>query len=201
MAFSNSSYVYELLPSRFRQNDIELLLKRYLSWFGKEMDAADEAQDLFHLKISPETAPEEFIEFWLYALFGWSWFPTWFTVDQRREFYRNIAVHYARRGTARGIEEFLLAFGIRAKVFNRPLIWGEYVWGEDLWTIDRPLGFVVRISPSASAVAEDQTFWGEFSWGESHFASPAESLQVADVEALLRFQRPASQEIIIDYVV
>jgi phage tail-like protein len=198
-AFSNLNYLYEHLPSRYRRADADLFLKRFLSWFGGELDGIDNQLDSFYLKIKPETAPEEFIEWWLYALFGWSWFPSWVTLAQKRAFYGDIAAHYARRGTARGIEEFLLAFGVSAKVHNRPIFWGEFVWGEDDWAISDALGFVVEIFPTTNAVPADETFWGELIFGESHFATPGESLQRVDVEELLRFQQPASQEIIIDY--
>lgn len=197
---SNLNYLYDRLPTRFRRDDENLFLKRFLSWFGFELDSIDEKLDSFYLKIKPETAPAEFIEWWLYALFGWSWFPSFFTLEQKREFYSKIAKLYARRGTAQGIEEFLAVFGIQAKVHNRPICWGEFVWGDDVWAIDKPLGFVVQVFPQAGAVGEDLSFWGEFLWGESHFATPSLSIQRVDIDALLRFQQPLSQEIIIDYM-
>ena len=200
MSINNLNYLYDHLPARYRQNDENLFLKRFLSWFGGELDGVDEQLDSFYLKIKPETAPEKFIEWWLYALFGWSWFPPFFTPDHKRLFYANIARVYARRGTARGIEEFLAMFGVSAKVYNRPVVWGEFAYGENTWTISDALGFVVQVFPSTAAVAEDQSFWGEFLWGESHFAAATESIQRIDVEALLRFQQPISQEIIIDYI-
>ena len=196
----NLNYLYDHLPARYRRSDPDLFLKRFLSWFGSELDGVDEKLDSFYLKIKPETAPEEFIEWWLYALFGWSWFPSFFTLEHKRSFYSQIAQIYARRGTAQGIEQFLRCFGIYSKVHNRAVVWGESVWGESLWTTSSPLGFVVQIYPSASAVAEDFSFWGDFTWGQSVISIPTESLQRIDVEALLRFEQPASQEILIDYM-
>lgn len=197
---NNLNYLYEHLPARYRRNDQDLFLKRFLSWFGTELDGVDEKLDGFYLKIKPETAPEEFIEWWLYSLFGWSWFPTFFTPDQKRNFYAQIAELYARRGTARGIEEFLRCFGVIAKVHNRQIVWGEFTWGEDLWAVSAPLGFVVQVYPSTAAVSEDQVFWGEFLWSESYFSTPTQSIQRIDIDALLRFQQPASQEIVVDYM-
>ena len=162
------------------------------------MDRVDEAYDSFHLKIAPESAPVEFIEYWLWRLFGWGWFPEWFTLTQRREFYAQVARHYARSGMKRGIEEFLAAFGIEARVFDRPQHWGQFVWGADVWTFTGPLVIVVRIYPNAAAVPENLTFWGRFVWGRSHLATPALVPERADVRELLRSQKPVGQRLIIE---
>ncbi len=34
MSFSNTNYLYTHLPARFRREDKDLFLKRYLQWFG-----------------------------------------------------------------------------------------------------------------------------------------------------------------------
>lgn len=155
--------------------------------------------DSFYQKINPATAPEEFIDWWLYSLFGWGWFPEWFTLERKRHFYSNVAELYARRGTKRGIEEFLLAFGIRAHVTNEPQYWGEFAWGEEqAWTMTGPLGMVVEVSPLEAGLYQDLSFWGEFAWGGSDaFIVPAETLRNVDVEALLRFQQPLGQVMMI----
>lgn len=198
--FLNSTYLYDHLPGFMREDDLSqaLLLKRLLGFFGGELDRVDEAHDTFHLKIAPETAPQEFVEWWLWRLFGWGWFPTWFTLEQRREFYATVARHYARRGTKRGIEEFLAAFGITARVTNAPQYWGEFTVGEDGWLITAPLGLVVQIFPETAAVAEDQTFLGEYTVGEDHVAPALESVESVDVDELLRFQAPAGHIIVVE---
>lgn len=200
MSFHNLDYLWECLPAHYRQSAEEdgYFLKRFLSVFGAEMDRVDEEHDSFHLKVAPESAPNEFIEYWLWNWWGWGWFPEWFTPAQRREFYAQIAKHYARRGTKRGIEEFLAAFGVRAKVFDRPQYWGRFVWGADVWTFTAPLVIVVRIYPSAAAVQENLTFWGQFVWGSSHSATPSLVPERADVRELLRFQKPVGQQLIIE---
>lgn len=199
--FSNLEYLYgELLPAFYRRADAAqgLLLKRLLQWFAEECDAADAQVDTLFEKVSPDTAPEEFIDYFLYALFGWGYFPLWFTLEKKRAFYRDVATHYARRGTARGIEELLAAFGITARVFKGPQHWGGFVWGENQWTITEPLGMVVRIYPQTDALPEDLNYWGGFVWGESTFATPSETIERADYEGLLRFEQPVGQEIVIE---
>jgi len=198
MPISNLEYLYEHLPARMRRDDDELFLKRYLSEFGEELDGFDLQLNSFFEKIAPETAPIEFIDWWLYAFFGWGWFPSWFTDTQRRVFYAAIAQHYARRGTLGGIQEFLLAFGIRSIVEGEPRFWGEETWGENVWSVTGPLIIIVRLFPEAPAVSEDLIFYGEATWGDDFGASPAASIQRADVEALLRFCWPLAQHIFIE---
>lgn len=198
MTLSNLEYLYEHLPARLRRDDDALFLKRFLSVFGEELDGFDLQLDSFFERIAPETAPQEFVDWWLYAFFGWGWFPTWFTVARRRAFYASIAQHYARRGTKLGIKEFLAAFGIRCIVEGEPRFWGEETWGENVWSVTGPLVIIVRLFPEAPAVSEDLIFYGEATWGDDFGASPAESIQRADVEALLRFQWPLAQHLIIE---
>jgi phage tail-like protein len=198
MPFSNLDYLLEHLPARFRRGGSGLFLRRFLSWFGEEMDAADDKLDSFYQRIEPETASEEFLNWWLWSLFGWGWFPAWFTLERKRAFYAYITRHYARRGTARGIQEFLAAFGIEASVETQPLAWGEWTWGEDLFSISGPLVIIVRVRPGFGAVPEDLSYWGEYTWGEDHFAAASEQLQLADIDALLRFVQPMGQMVMIE---
>lgn len=199
MSFSNLEYLYEHLPARFRRDDDGLFLKRFLSFFGGELDKADQTLDTFHEQLAPATATEEFIDWWLWSLFGWAWFPVWFTLAQKRAFYHDIARHYARRGTKRGIEEFLLAFGVHARVINEPLFWGEWSWGEDEWFINAPLGIVIQIFPAIGALAEDLSFWGEFAWGDGDaLVTPALVPERVDIDGLIRFQWPLGNIIIVE---
>jgi phage tail-like protein len=198
MLFSNLEYLYEHLPARFRRDDDELFLKRFLSFFGEQLDKWDGDLDNFYQSIAPETASEEFIDWWLWSLFGWGWFPTWFTLERKRTFYANIATHYAQRGTAKGIKEFLAAFGIGADVITESQYWGDFTWGEDTWTMTGPLGIVVRLHPQVDAVNEDLSYWGDWAWGEGVLASPSQSLQHADVDELLRFEWPLGNDIVIE---
>lgn len=201
MPFSNLAYLYDHLPARFRREDQDLFLKRFLSVFGEELDRFDNHLDTFYQKIDPATAPEAFIDFWLYNLFGWGWFPTWFTLERKRAFYASIATHYARRGTARGIKEFLSAFGLHVEVVNRSPAWNQKAWGQGSWTISGPLGFVVRLFPEADAVPETLSFWKQSYWNQSVAPSTSLSVQRADVDELLRFVWPLSQIILIEDVV
>lgn len=200
MSFSNLNYLWEHLPALYRlsaEGD-DHFLKRFLSSIGAELDRVDEEFDGFHLKLAPETAPQEFVEYWLWSLFGWGYFPEWFNLAQRRSFYANVGRHYARRGTKRGIEEFLRDFGVTARVINQPQYWGEFTVGEDEWMITQPLGVVIQIFPGTAAAPEDQTFYGEFTVGEDHAAPPLRSLGKVDVDALLRFQQPVGQIFMIE---
>jgi phage tail-like protein len=198
MAISNLNYLYDHLPARMRRDDTGLFLKRFLSVFGEELDGVDLQLDTFFEKIAPKTAPAEFIDWWLYSFFGWGWFPTWFTLARRRAFYASIAQHYARRGTLRGIKEFLAAFGIRAIVEGEQRFYGEATWGESEWGVTGPLVIIVRLFPEAPAVSEDLIYYGEATWEDDYGASQAQSIQRADVEALLRFQWPLAQHIFIE---
>lgn len=195
MSFSNTNYLWEHLPELYRLSagDDDYFLKRFLSSVGAELDRVDAEFDGFHLRLAPESAPQEFIEYWLWSLFGWGYFPPWFTLAQRRTFYSHVARHYARRGTKRGIEEFLRDFGVTARVINTPQYWGEFTVGEDEWMITRPLGVVIQIFPQVAAAPEGQIFYGEFTAGEDHAARPLRQIGKVDVDALLRFQQPVGQ--------
>src|SRR5262245_14656782 len=140
MSFSNLDYLYEHLPSRFRRDDDTAFLKRFISFFGATLDYWDQLIDTFYQKIRPDTAPIEFVHWWLWALFGWSWYPRWMSLGRKRHLYAWFATHLARRGTWFGIEQWLSEFSCFARVFSRPEYWGEFVWGETGWTVTAPLG-------------------------------------------------------------
>lgn len=198
--FSNTEHLYAHLPARMRRDDVDggFFLKRFLSVVGSELDGFDAAHDNFFQQIDPATAPIEFIDWWLFSLFGWGWFPPWFTVAQRRAFYAYITRHYARRGTVDGIHEFLAAFGLRCIVQAAGPVYGEQVYGEDVWTSSGPLGIVVRLFAEAPAVNEDLEFYGEGTFGESVAVAPSQSIQRLDIEELLRFVQPLGNIIMIE---
>ncbi|HKO43318.1 MAG TPA: phage tail protein [Pyrinomonadaceae bacterium] len=198
MTLNNLAYLYDHLPARMRRDDAGLFLKRFLSFFGETLDGHDLQLDTFYQKIDPQTAPQQFIDWWLYTFFGWGWFPTWFTDERRRAFYAGIAQHYAQRGTFAGIKNFLSVFGLRVIVEGEPRFYGEEVYGESVWSVTGPLGFVVRIFPEAPAVSEDLEYFDEAFFGEAYGNSPGLSIQRADVDELLRFQWPLAQFIFIE---
>lgn len=198
MPFSNLEYFYQNLPARFRREDKDLFLKRFLQFFGETLDDYDEAFDAFFQNIKPATANAQWIEFWLENLFGWSWFPRWFTLADKRRLYGNFAQHLARRGTRRGIELFLLDFGIVARVHTRPLAWGEFVWGESHFAINEPLRLVVEILFIKSPPV-DLRVWGEGAWGEFYYAAPEPVLTDKEIFDLIRFQQPNAQEVIVAF--
>jgi phage tail-like protein len=201
MADNNTDYLYSHLPARMRRDDAEMFLKRFLSFFGETLDGFDLVLDTFYQRIAPETASSEFIDWWLYSMFGWGWFPVWFARGRRRAFYAAITGHYAKRGTAVGIREFLAAFGLRVVVESTPLYWGDdATWGDDVWAITGPLGIVIRLFPEAPAINEDLEFWGEGTWDESIAVAPGENIQIADVDELLRFVWPIGNIIMIEDV-
>lgn len=198
MSSRSLEHLYAHLPAFMRRDDAALFLKRFLSPPCAEADAVDEAFDAFHLQIAPETASEEFINWFLWSLFGWGYFPEWFTLGQRRAFYSKVARLYAMRGTARGIEEFLAAFGISSRVVVQGAAVGEMAVGEDEWLLTEPLAVVVQIFPNAAAVAEDLDAVGEWAAGESHAAVPSQSLARPDLDQLLRFQWPLGHVVFIE---
>jgi phage tail-like protein len=201
MSFSNTDYLYAHLPARVVRDDDGEFLKKFLTWFGTELDGVDQKFDTFWGKIQPSTAPEEFIQWWLWALFGWGWFPKWFKGDELRSFYAAFAQHLARRGTVRGIREFLLAFGVHAIVEARPRFWGESYWGESGNTIVDPLGIVIRILPQITGGAFDELrFWGESYWGDATPATPTQGITRADIEMLIRFQWPVGNLIFVEWL-
>ncbi len=192
--FSNLEYLYENLPARYRREDVGLFLKRYLTFFGETLDEYDEKFDEFFESIKPATATDEWIRFWLQNLFGWSWFPHWFTLADKRRLYGNFARHLARRGTARGIELWLKDFGIIAKVHTRTPPWGEFVWGEPTFAIAEPLHIVIEILYLQSS-RTDLHVWGECAWGEFFYAEPKPMFTNKELLDLIRYVQPHAQEI------
>jgi phage tail-like protein len=204
MSFPNNlDYLYEHLPAFMRRQDSEtsppLFLKRFLSWFGGELDGFDGVIDTLHERVAWETADEEWLNWLLWACFGWAWFPVWMTLAQKRAFYRDIATHYARRGTARGIVEFLAAFGIRSRVIVDPLFYdSSYTTDDDSWVVETPLVIIVQIFPQTDALPEELVFYGEWTTDQDAIADPALVPTRPDLDALLRFQKPAGQVIIVE---
>jgi hypothetical protein len=117
-SFSNLEYLYNHLPARFRREDRELFLKRYLQFFGETLDEWDETYLSFFERINPQTAGEEWVEFWLRELFGWSWFPYWFTVTDKRRLYHRAGPH-ARAALRRVCLRRILFFRDRADAHHR----------------------------------------------------------------------------------
>jgi phage tail-like protein len=199
---SNLQYMWELLPEFMRRLDEEVtppfFLKRFISFFTQQMDNFDAVIDELHTKVAPETASEEFLNWWLWAFFGWAWFPVWMSLDQKRNFYANVARHYAQRGTARGIVEFLAAFGIKSRVINQPIFYDEFTTDEDEWLVETPLVMVVQIFPQTDALPEELSFYDEWTTDEDAAADPALVPTREDIDALLRFEQPAGHIIIIE---
>jgi hypothetical protein len=190
MAFSNTDYLYQHLPARMRRDDTSAFLKRYISWIGNELDGVDQKYDQFYLQINPGTATSDFIDWWLYALFGWGWFPTWFTLDERRAFYAHMTQHLARRGTAIGIQKFLADFGVGCVVEKGPAFYGDTFWGDRGWLFSGPNVMVVRLFPQLPAVPADASFFSETAYGDEFYGPPGQNIGTVDVDALLRWEWP-----------
>lgn len=200
MPLSNLDYQYDSLPARFRAADGAGLLRRFLTFFGEQLDKFDQDFETFHEKVSAATAPEDFVEYWCWSFFGWGWFPDWYTPEQKRAFYADLARHLARRGTPRGIEGFLATFGIHAKVFTSAWHWDDFFWGDEEWAVTAPLAFVVQIFPMRDLAAGERDHWDEFFWDDAYFAEDTGVIGHADLEALLRFQLPLSQDVYVEYL-
>ena len=195
--FSNLEYLYNHLPSRFRRDDKDAFLKRYLQFFGETLDDYDGDFDLFFQNINAETAGEIWIEFWLRELFGWSWFPRWFTIEDKRRLYANFAGHLARRGTAKGIELWLKSFSIIAKVFTKPQYYGEAVFGDEAFFSFEPLTIAVQISHVEPRQWQDEVVFGESCFGEAFYSDNDPLFTNLELIALLRFVQPDAQEILL----
>jgi phage tail-like protein len=194
MPFSNQQYVYDHLPARYRRDDQDLLLKRFLQHFGETLDGWDTGFDAFHQSITPATASLVWIEFWLLQLFGWSWFPWWFRLADKRQLYANFARHLARRGTRRGIELWLADFGITARVHTRTAPWAEFVWGETSFGFKEPLHLIVEIL-SMRFPQVDCSAWGEGPVGEAYYTTLRPLFSTREILRLIRYVQPHAQEI------
>lgn len=194
---------YEAAFNRMPPPPLPAFLRRFLLFFALTLDGWDLMHERFYQMIAPATAPEAFVTFWLWALFDWSWYPRWFTLARKRLLYADFAQHLARRGTARGIEEFLKAFSVFARVYNRPQYWGEFAWGTAGWTITDAMGVVIQVDHVADEVNFDRggQGWGEFAWGEggSYFADTLPTLTRREIEDLCRFEWPMGQRVMIEY--
>lgn len=194
----NLDYLYNNFPARFRRDDKDLFLKRFLSFFGETADEFDYLFATFPDQINPETARIAFVEFWLRELFGWSWFPVWFSKAAKRQLYGNFAKHLARRGTARGIELWLNDFFIEAKVHKSPMFFGEGFFGEPLIFVSEPLTLIVEIGKVAPPnYIEDCSVFSESYFEECYPAESTPLYLLNEVENLLRYVQPQAQEIII----
>lgn len=196
MSFSNLDNVYDHLPARYRRGDEDGLLKRFLTPAGDVMDGWDETFDSFHESIGSTTASSVWVKFWLLVLFGWAWFPWWFTLVDLRRLYGHFGRHLGRRGTRLGIEAWLLDFGIVARVHTRTPPWSEFVWGETVFAIEQPLHLIVEIL-FVKSPAFDQCYIGQEPWGENYYVEPRPLLTEREVIDLIRFVQPHSQRITI----
>lgn len=197
MSSKNLEYLYEHLPSRFRREDKDLFLKRYLQWFGETLDGYDDVFDSFFENINPGEASETWVEFWLENLFGWSWFPAWFTLADKRRLYGNFAGHLARRGTARGIELWLADFRISTRVNARPAFVGDWIYGEPIIVVGEPLVIIVAVESAVIEASTEMQTTGEAAWGEGFYIDNAPLFTSSEFNALLRYVQPQAQEIII----
>jgi phage tail-like protein len=197
MPFSNTEYLYKNLQSRYRREDEELSLKRFLQFFGTTLDEWDEKYDSFFENINPETASEAFIDFWLDRLFGWSWFPKNFTLAQKRTLYANFASHLARRGTKKGIELWLKDFGANAVVWLKQEFYDDFFYGEPHWSVDGPLFVLVEIISLKDWGSQDIETWEESFYDDGFYmGEPEARLTENEIETLLRFMLPVGQEMI-----
>ena len=198
MPFSNQEFFYNHLPARFRREDSDLFLKRFLQFSGETLDGWDRTFVEFSSQINPQTATEEFINWWLQVLFGWSYFPNKFTLAEKRNLYGNMARHFGRRGTARGIELWLLDFGAVAQVSTRSEFLDDSFFGEPGWEVQEPLIILVEIISLLD--------WGNYDLGAfddsfigDDFLTDGTSPRLTneEIEILLRFVQPVSQEIFV----
>ncbi|HEX8565420.1 MAG TPA: hypothetical protein VF648_07085 [Pyrinomonadaceae bacterium] len=197
MPFSNRDYLYNNLPSRFRRDDADGILYRFLEFFGETTDNWDALYEAFFENIAPETASEPFIDFWLDRLFGWRYFPKNFTLAQKRTLYANFARHLAQRGTKNGIELWLRDFGIHANVWLRQEFYDDFFYGEPLWSVDAPLFILVEIISLKDWASTDIDSWGDSFWDDGMFmGEPEPRLTETEIETLLRFFLPVGQEMI-----
>lgn len=198
MSFNNLDYFYNHLPTRFQRADNNLFLKRFWQFFGTTLDGWDGKFDEFFEQINAETADAEFIEWWLDSLFGWSWFPAWFTLADKRRLYGNFAKHLARRGTARGIELWLEDFYISAKVLKSPVYYGEFAYGEESYFVAEPLLLLIEVAGvQPDNYRLEMSAIGEAVWGESLSSDFTPLFTQNEFENLLRYEQPHSQEIIL----
>lgn len=194
---NNLEYLYEHLPSRFRRDDDGLFLKHFLQFFGETLDDYDELFDTFSENIDPETASATWIDFWLETLFGWSWFPTWFTLADKRQLYGNFARHLGRRGTARGIELFLADFHIVARVHTRQLFLGEFVIGEAVTAVSAPLIIPVEVLSAEPPLPTDVRAVGDVCCEEAFCTDYQPLFTQKEFADLLLYQQPNAQEILL----
>lgn len=194
---NNLDYIYEHLPSRFRRDDEGLFLKRFLQFFGETLDDYDEIFDEFFENIQPDTASENWLAFWLETLFGWSWFPAWFTLEDKRRLYGNFARHLARRGTARGIELWLADFHLLARVHTRPAFYGESVWGEPTIAVSEPLLIPIEILSAEQPSPTDICAVGDGCYGEQFYADYQPLFTQKELRDLLLYVQPNAQEILL----
>ena len=194
---SNIEHLYQNLPSRYRREDTELFLKRYLSFIGTTLDEWDEKFDSFFENIDPETAEEIWIKFWLEKFFGWSWFPSWFTLEQKRNLYQNFARHLARRGTAVGIEEWLKDFNIIARVHTRPAFVGEWAWGDGFIAVSAPLVIPIEILEAIPNESADICAIGDGAVGEQFYSENVPIYTQKEFTDLLIYVQPFAQEFLL----
>lgn len=196
----NQEYLYNHLPARYRREDQELFLKRFLQFFGGTLDGWDSKFESFFENINPETAAEEWIEFWLEALFGWSYFPKGFTLAQKRNLYSNFARHLARRGTPHGIELWLKDFGITSRVYSNACYWEEFYFGEAGWMMDEPLVTIIEIYAGFNLISQDfGTFDDSVIEDTLIFGFNEQIVSSVEIESLLRFVQPFGQAFYVTY--
>jgi len=210
MALRNQDYLYEHLPGRIRNVDPTLFppnpVYRLLQAPTDEMDRLDTVYNTFYERITPWTAPDEWVTAWLYALFGWSWFPSWFSLDRKRRLYAEFTRHLARRGTARGIEKFLAAFSVHATAYCQPQVVGESVWAEEPgWAINAPLGVVVQVRSIDDEVNFDVQGMvagavDGLVVGEGYVRNVAQTLTRREIDNLVRFEAPNAQIVVMEYL-
>lgn len=197
----NTQYALEHLPSwMVAADEGEYLRRLFFAFFGETLNEWDGVVETFHEEITPATASAPFIAYWMASIWGWSWFPSWYLLTDKRRLYGNFGRHIARRGTARGILEFMLDFGVHVRVHVSEQFWGDVIAGEASWGVTGPLVIVVEVVWIAERVNPvPDTYEGV--WGDAIVQQMAETLTAGEIEALLRFATPAANIVLITYPV
>jgi phage tail-like protein len=116
----------ESLPPPYRPAEFRDFLERFLQPSAEDVNNANAILDALNQYVTPESAPEEWVNWILTEWFGWTLIPDGYPLSRKRQLLRNLYLHYERRYTVRGVRELLGEFGVVAEVYDRPIYVGGY---------------------------------------------------------------------------
>jgi hypothetical protein len=196
------STLVESLPPNYRPEEYRDFLERFLLPSAEDLSRVNETFDRLDTFVYPESAPEDWIDWWLTEVMGWSLIPDGYPLARKRRLLADLLgvpgfpyKHYKKRYTTVGIKELLREFGVVANVYDRPIYAGGYLSD---YGVTSPLNVWVRVLYYEPWESPQNNYVGSYMGA---YAYRTHSIITNEfVAALCEWERAAGVRMIVEYV-